>query len=66
VRFVRDFQPVMDRATERPWIPELSLAYPSMDEQWVRMYTGGVSAQQGADNMATAWLEFLPSDYTDQ
>ena len=47
VRFVRDFQPVMDRATERPWIPELSLAYPSMDEQWVRMYTGGVSAQQG-------------------
>jgi len=37
-----------------------------MDEQWVRMYTGGVSAQQGADNMATAWLEFLPSDYTDQ
>lgn len=64
-RFVRDFQPVMDRATERPWIPELGLAYPSMDTQWVAMYSGKATAQQGTDNMAKAWLEFLPSDYTD-
>ncbi|MFI0432425.1 MAG: extracellular solute-binding protein, partial [Candidatus Nanopelagicales bacterium] len=65
VKFVTDFQPVMDRATERPWIPELGLAYASMDEQWVRMYTGQATAQQGADAMANAWLVFLPSDYTD-
>jgi hypothetical protein len=55
----------MAAATERPWIPEQGLALNALDQQWTSMYTGAVTAQQGADNVATAWLRFLPKDYTD-
>lgn len=64
-KFVTAFKPVMDAAKARPWIPELGQVFTSMDEQWIKMYTGEVTAQQGADNVAKAWQAFLPSDYTD-
>ena len=35
-----------------------------MDEEWINMYTGKATAQEGADAIAKAWTEFLP-DYTD-
>ena len=63
--FVAAFEPVMAAAQERPWIPEQGLALNALDEQWTQMYTGAVTAQQGADNVAQAWLKFLPKDYTD-
>jgi arabinogalactan oligomer / maltooligosaccharide transport system substrate-binding protein len=59
------FEPIMAVAEGRPWIPEQGLAFNALDEQWSQMYTGAVSAQQGADNVARAWLKFLPKDYTD-
>lgn len=65
-RFVRDWKPVMDAATEHPWIPEWSQLLVSMDQQWRKMYLGQVGAQQGADSMAQAWLVFLPKDYVDE
>jgi arabinogalactan oligomer/maltooligosaccharide transport system substrate-binding protein len=65
-RFVRDWTPVMDAATEHPWIPEWSELLLSMDVQWRKMYRGQVGAQQGADSMAQAWLVFLPKDYVDE
>ena len=64
-RFVRDWKPVMDAAKQNPWIPELSQMYESMDLQWRKMYSGQVTAQDGTDNMAKEWLQFLPKDYTD-
>ena len=65
-RFVRDWKPVMDVATEHPWIPEWSQLLLSMDQQWRKMYLGKVGAQQGADSIAQSWLVFLPKDYTDE
>ncbi|MDQ1247085.1 MAG: arabinogalactan oligomer / maltooligosaccharide transport system substrate-binding protein, partial [Actinomycetota bacterium] len=62
---VTAFEPVMAAAKERPWIPEQGLALNALDQQWSQMYTGAVTAQQGADNIAAAWLKFLPKDYTD-
>lgn len=64
-RFVKDWKPVMDAAKDSPWIPELSQMYESMDLQWRKMYSKQETPQVGTDNMAKAWLQFLPKDYTD-
>lgn len=64
-RYVTAFRPILDSARARPWIPELGQIFPPMDVEWIKMYTGQVTAQQGADSMAASWKTFLPTDYTD-
>lgn len=61
---VSAFKPVIDTATPRAWIPEGGQFFTAMDEEWINMYTGKATAQEGADAIAKAWTEFLP-DYTD-
>ena len=58
------WKPVVESATPRAWIPEGGQLFTAMDEQWINMYTGKATAQEGADAIAKAWTEFLP-DYTD-
>lgn len=64
-QFVKAFQPVVEQATPRAWIPEGGQIFVSMDEQWIKMYQGDVDAQTGANNIAEAWMEFLPEGWTD-
>ena len=54
----------LDVAQPRPWIPEGGQFFTAMDEEWINMYTGKTTAQEGADAIAKAWTEFLP-DYSD-
>lgn len=65
-KLVLSFKPVLDASRTRPTIPESGALFIPMNEQWLRMYTGATTAQQGADAIAADWLKFLPSDYTDE
>lgn len=60
---VSAWKPIVESATPRAWIPEGGQLFTAMDEQWINMYTGKATAQEGADAIAQAWTEFLP-DYT--
>lgn len=61
---VQEFKPIVEKATPRAWIPEGGQFFTAMDEQWINMYTGKATAQEGADAIAKAWKQFLP-DYTE-
>ena len=63
-KFVQAFKPIVETATPRAWIPEGGQFFTAMDEEWINMYTGKTTAQEGADAIAKAWTEFLP-DYSD-
>jgi arabinogalactan oligomer/maltooligosaccharide transport system substrate-binding protein len=63
-KFVQAFKPIVEKATPRAWIPEGGQFFTAMDEEWINMYTGKATAQEGADAIAEAWTEFLP-DYSD-
>jgi arabinogalactan oligomer / maltooligosaccharide transport system substrate-binding protein len=62
--FIQAFKPIAEKATPRAWIPEGGQFFTAMDEEWINMYTGKATAQEGADAIAEAWKEFLP-DYAD-
>ena len=64
-RFVALFAPVVQVAQAQPTVPQLRQMYAPLDEQWIRMYSGQASAQDGANATAAAWLTILPTDYTD-
>ena len=64
-RFVALFSPVVQAAQPQPGVAELRELYVPMDEQWIKMYGGQVTAQDGANATAAAWLTMLPTDYTD-
>lgn len=64
-RFVALFAPVVQAAEPQPGVAELRQLYVPMDEQWIKMYSGQASAQDGANATAAAWLTLLPTDYTD-
>lgn len=63
-RIITDFKAVMEKSTPRAWIPEGGQIFTEWETQWKGMVAGEVSAQDGANNIANAWLELLP-DYTD-
>ncbi|HQR79076.1 MAG TPA: extracellular solute-binding protein [Actinomycetota bacterium] len=63
-KIVQEFKPIVESATPRAWIPEGGQFFTAMDEQWINMYTGKATAQEGADAIAKAWKQFLP-DYTE-
>lgn len=62
--FVSAFKTVMDQSTPRAWIPEGGQFFTEWNTQWKNMVAGEVTAQEGADNIAKAWMELLP-EYTD-
>ena len=62
---VAAFEPILEKSTARPWIPEGGGLFTALDQEYPKALAGKQTAQQALDNVAKAWKSGVVTDYSD-